>query len=176
MQISRDDNEQSVNMKTSSETSEREIDQQTEHINDFNRIHLRREHRRSSSHLFDHCTVSIYLLCLDLIRSQRRTRLQAKEECRVDLYERHSNSSSSDHFRNFQIHRRNRSECKALFVLDTSTARHDHLRRAITSDHHFDVFLHQESQNASQSISRSQSDAASAHALRSAKFSTEAEN
>jgi hypothetical protein len=176
MQISRSDDEQSVNLKTSSETSERKIDQQTEHINDLNRIHLRCEHRRSSSHLFDHCTVSIYLLCLDLIRFQRRTRLQAKKECRVDLYERHSNSSSSNHLKSFQIHRRDRFECRALFVLDTSTAKHDHLRRVTTFDHQLDVLLHQDSQNALQSIFRSQSNAASTHALHSAKFSTKAEN
>ncbi len=70
MQISRSDDEQSINLKTSSETSEREIDQQTEHINDSSRVHLKCEHRRSSSNLSDHRIVSIHLLCLDLIRSQ----------------------------------------------------------------------------------------------------------
>jgi hypothetical protein len=142
MQISRDDDEQSINLKTSSETFEREIDQQIKHINDLNRIHLRCEHRRSSSHLLNHRIISIHLLCLDLIRSQRRTRLQAKKECRVDLYEKHSNSSNSDHLRCVQIHRRNRFECKVLSIFDTSTAKHDHLRRAITFDHQLDVFLH----------------------------------
>jgi hypothetical protein len=73
VQISRNDDEQSINMKTSSETSEREIDQQIEHINDSNRVHLKCEHRRSSSNLFDHRIASIHLLCLDLIRSQWET-------------------------------------------------------------------------------------------------------
>jgi RNA polymerase-binding transcription factor DksA len=75
MQISRNDDEQSIHLKTSSEASEEKIDQQTEHINDFNQIHLKDEHRKSLSHLSDHCTVSIHLLHLDLIRSQRRARL-----------------------------------------------------------------------------------------------------
>jgi hypothetical protein len=139
MQISRSDDEQSINLKTSFETSEREIDQQIEHINDFNRIHLKCEHRKSSSHLLNHRIISIHLLCLDLIRFQRRTRFQAKKECRVDFYEKHLNSNSSDHLRCVQIHRRNRSECKVLFTFDSSTAKHDHLRRAITFDHQFDV-------------------------------------
>jgi hypothetical protein len=99
MQISRSDNEQSAHLKTSFEAFEEKIDQQTEHINDSSRIHLRSEHRRSSSHLFDHRIVSIHLLCLDLIRSQRRTRFQAEEERDLVLHERHSNSCSSDHLR-----------------------------------------------------------------------------
>jgi hypothetical protein len=70
MQISRRDDEQSVDLKTSFKASEEKINQQTEHFNDLSRIPLKNEHRRSSSHLFDHRTVSIHLLCLDLIRSQ----------------------------------------------------------------------------------------------------------
>jgi hypothetical protein len=66
MQISRNDDESSIYLKTSSEASEEKINQQTEHINDLNRIHLKNEHRKSSSHLFDHCTASIHLLRLDL--------------------------------------------------------------------------------------------------------------
>ncbi len=103
---------------------------------------MRSEHRRSSSHLFDYRIVSIQLLRLDLIRFQRRTRLQTKEKRRIDFYEKHSDSNNSNHFKNFQIHRRNRAERKALFTFDTTTAKHDHLRRVITFDHQFDVFLH----------------------------------
>ncbi len=127
MQISRDDDEQSAHLKTSSEASEEKIDQQIEHTNDLNRIHLKSEHRRSSSHLFDHRTVSIHLLCLDLIRSQRRTRFQAKEERDFVLHEKHSNSCSSDHLRRLQKHFRCDSEHRTLSVLYTSTVRHDHI-------------------------------------------------
>jgi hypothetical protein len=65
MQISRNNDEQSAHLKASSEASEEKVDQQVEHFIDFNRIHLKNEHRRSSSHLFNHRTVSIHLLCLD---------------------------------------------------------------------------------------------------------------
>ncbi len=142
MQIFRRDDEQSIDLKTSFKEFEEKIDQQAEHFNDLNRIHLKSEYWKFSSHLSDHRTVSIHILCLDLIRSQRRTRFQAKKECRVDLHERHLNSSSSNHFRCVQIHRRNRFERRILFVFDTSTAKHDHLRRVITFDHQFDVLLH----------------------------------
>ncbi len=73
MQISRRDDEQSTYLKTSFEVSEKKIDQQIEHFNDSSQVHLKNEHRRSSSHLSDHRIVSVHLLCLDLIRSQRRT-------------------------------------------------------------------------------------------------------
>ncbi len=142
MQISRSDDEQSTHLKTSFEASEEKIDQQIEHFNNSNRIYLKNEYRRSSSHLFDHRTVSIHLLCIDLIRFERRTRLQTERECRIDLYEKYLNSSSSSHLRSFQIHRRNCAERKTLFVFNTSTVKHDHLRRAITFDHQFDVFFH----------------------------------
>jgi hypothetical protein len=125
VQIFRSDDEQLTHLKTSSEASEEKIDQQTEHFNDLNRLHLRNEHRRSSSHLFNHLTVSIHLLCFDLIRSQRKTRFQAEKKCDIVLYEKHSNSSDSDHFRDLQKHRRCNSERWTLSVLDSSTARHD---------------------------------------------------
>jgi hypothetical protein len=120
----------------------KKVVQQTEYFVDFSRIHLKSEHQRSSSHLFNHRTVSIHLLCLDLIRSQWRTRLQAKKKCRTDLYEKHSNQSDSNYYKDFHIHRRNRAECKTLFILDTSTVKHDHLQRVITFDHQFDISLH----------------------------------
>jgi hypothetical protein len=44
MQISRDDDEQLTHLKTSSEAFEEKNDQQTKHINDLNRIHLKNEH------------------------------------------------------------------------------------------------------------------------------------
>jgi hypothetical protein len=44
VQISRRDDEQSVDLKTSFKASEEKIDQQAEHFNDFSRIHLRNEH------------------------------------------------------------------------------------------------------------------------------------
>jgi hypothetical protein len=176
MQISRDDDEQSAHLKTSFETSERKIDQQIEYFNDLNRIHLKNEHRRFSSHLSDYRTVSIHLLCFDLIRSQRRTRFQAEEKCRINLYKKRSNSNDSNYFKRLQKHRRRSSENWIVIVFHTSTTEHDHLWRVITSDHQFDISLHQESQSATQSISRSQSNAASAHALCTAKLSTKAEN
>jgi hypothetical protein len=45
MQVSRNDDEQSIHLKTSFKASEEKIDQQTEHFNDFNRILLKNEHR-----------------------------------------------------------------------------------------------------------------------------------
>jgi hypothetical protein len=44
MQISRSDDEQSIHLKTSFKTFEKEINQQVEHINDFNRVYLRNEY------------------------------------------------------------------------------------------------------------------------------------
>jgi hypothetical protein len=44
MQISRRDDEQSINLKTSFKASEEKIDQQAEHFNDLSRIHLKNEH------------------------------------------------------------------------------------------------------------------------------------
>ncbi len=44
MQISRSNDEQSIHLKASFKTSERKINQQIEHINDFNQVHLRSEH------------------------------------------------------------------------------------------------------------------------------------
>ncbi len=105
LQVSRDDNEQSTHLKTSSETFKKKIDQQAEHFNDFSQIHLRSEHRRSSSHLSRHRIISIHLLCLNLICSQRETQLQAKKECNVNLHEKYSNSRDLDHRRRFQNHR-----------------------------------------------------------------------
>ncbi len=176
MQISRNDDEQSAHLKTSFEAFKKKVNQQAEHFNSSNRVHLRSEHRRSSSHLSDHRTVSIHIMCFDLIRFQRRTWLQAKKECDINLHKRHSNSNDSDHFRRFQKHRRSDSERWILSVFNTSTAEHDHLRRAVAFDHQSRVFLHQESQSATQSISCLRINAASAHALRSAKLSTETEN
>jgi hypothetical protein len=178
MQISRDDDEQLINLKASSETLKKKVNQQTEHFNDLNRVHLRNEHRRSSSNLFDHCIVSIHLLCLDLIRSQWETRFQAERECDVVLHERHSNSNDLDHFKYLQKHRWCDFKRWVISVFHSSTVRHDHLWRASSSNHQLDILLHKKSQSTIQSISRfrSQSNAASANALRSAKLSTEAEN
>jgi hypothetical protein len=163
-------------LKALFETSERKVNQQTEHIDDFNRVHLKSEHRKSSSYLFDHSIVSIHLLRLDLIRFQRKTRFQTKEERRIVLHERHSDSSDSNYLKDFQKHRRSDFKHRVLFVFDTSATEHDHLRRVIAFDHQFDIFFHQESQSAIESISYSSSNAASTHALRLAKLSTEAEN
>jgi hypothetical protein len=44
MQISRRDDEQSTDLKTSLKAFEEKVDQQAEHFNDFSRIHLRSEH------------------------------------------------------------------------------------------------------------------------------------
>ncbi len=163
-------------MKALFETSERKVNQQTEHIDDFNRVHLKSEHRKSSSYLFDHSIVSIHLLRLDLIRFQRKTRFQTKEERRIVLHERHSDSSDSNYLKDFQKHRRSDFKHRVLFVFDTSATEHDHLRRVIAFDHQFDIFFHQESQSAIESISYSSSNAASTHALRLAKLFTKAEN
>jgi hypothetical protein len=176
MQISRNDDEQSTHLKTSFETSEEKIDQQTEHFNDLDRVHLKNKHRRSSSHLFDHRTVSIHLLCLDRICFQRRTLFQAKKERDFVFHERHLNSCSSNHFRRLQKHRRCDSEHRILFVFYTSTVKHDHIWRAAAFDHQLDLFIHKKSQSATQSIFRSQSNAALAYALCSAKSLTEAED
>jgi hypothetical protein len=142
MQISRNSDEQSAHLKASSEASERKINQQTEYFYSLSRIHLRSEHRESSSNLSDHRTVSIHLLCLDLIRSQRRTRLQAEKKRDIVLHEKHLNSSDTDHLRSIQKHCRRRSKHRALSVLNTSTARHDHLRRAAASNHQLGLFVH----------------------------------
>jgi hypothetical protein len=86
-------------------------------------------------------------LCLDLIRSQRRTRFQAEEERDLVLHERHSNSCSSDHFRRLQKHLRCDFEHRILFVLYTSTVKHDHIWRAVAFDHQLNLFIHQKSSN-----------------------------
>jgi hypothetical protein len=44
MQISRRDDEQSIDLKTSLKIFEEKIDQQAEHFNDFSKIHLKDEH------------------------------------------------------------------------------------------------------------------------------------
>jgi hypothetical protein len=44
MQISRRDNEQSIDLKTSFKAFEEKIDQQAEHFNDSSKIHLKNEH------------------------------------------------------------------------------------------------------------------------------------
>ncbi len=122
-------------MKTSSEAFEKEVDQQAEYFNNFSRVYLRNEHRRSSSHLFNHRVVSIHLLRFDLIRSQRKTRLQTKKECRIDVYEKHSNLNDVDHRKRLQNHCRRDVEHRALFVLNTSIIKHNFIRRVITSNH-----------------------------------------
>jgi hypothetical protein len=127
MQISRSDDEQSTHLKASFKVFEKEINQQIEHINDSSQIHLRSEHRKSSSHLFNHCIVSVHLLCLDLIRFSRRARLQAEKECCIDFYERHSNQNDSNHRKRLQKHRRSDFERRTLSALDTSAIEHDHL-------------------------------------------------
>jgi hypothetical protein len=142
MQITRNNDEQSAQLKTSSEAFEWKIDYQAEHFIDFNRVYLKNEYWRSSSHLFNYRTASIHLLCLDLIRFKQKAQLQAKKECRIDFYEKYLNSNDSNHCKNFQIYRRSSAERKALFAFDTSTAKYDHLRRAITFDHQFDISLH----------------------------------
>jgi hypothetical protein len=43
MQISRRDDEQSIDLKTSFKAFEEKIDQQAEHFNDLNRIHLKND-------------------------------------------------------------------------------------------------------------------------------------
>jgi hypothetical protein len=142
MQISRNNNEQSIHLKILSEAFKRKIDQQAEHFIDFNRIHLKSEHRRFSSHLFNHRIVSIDLLSLDMIHFQRKTRFQTEKKRRVNLYEKNLNSNDLNHCKNLQKHRRRDFEHRILFILDTSTIKHDHLRRVITFDHQFDVFFH----------------------------------
>jgi hypothetical protein len=44
MQISRRDDEQSVDLKASLKASEEKIDQQAEHFNSSSRVHLKSEH------------------------------------------------------------------------------------------------------------------------------------
>jgi hypothetical protein len=70
MQISLNDDEQLINLKTSFEAFKEKINQQIEHFNEFNRVHLINKYRKSSSNLFNHRIVSTHLLYFDLIRFQ----------------------------------------------------------------------------------------------------------
>ena len=151
MQILKDDNKWSTHLKASFEAFKEEIVRQIQHFHDFDEIHLKSEHWRSTSHLSRHYIVAIHLLCFDVICSQRRSRLQAEKKCNIYFHEKLSSSSDENYIRDVSKHNRDDFERWTTSVLDAKSNKCDFVRRYASNYHQFDILVHQDSKNSIQS-------------------------